>query len=44
MFEVITGKNRTCDGISRRDFVKVGGRPYQREPLDATWVLARFPA
>ena len=27
-----------------RDFVKVGGRPYQREPLDAAWVLARFPA
>ena len=27
-----------------RDFVKVGGRPYQRKPLDAAWVLARFPA
>ena len=27
-----------------RDFVKVGGRPYTREPLDAAWVLARFPA
>jgi len=27
-----------------RDFVKVGGRPYQREALDAAWVLARFPA
>src|SRR4051812_42635158 len=27
-----------------RDFVKVGGRPYRREPLDATWVLERFPA
>ena len=27
-----------------RDFVKIGGRPYQREPLDAAWVLARFPA
>jgi len=27
-----------------RDFVKVGGRPYSREPLDAAWVLARFPA
>jgi hypothetical protein len=26
-----------------RDFVKVGGRPYRREPLDAEWVLARFP-
>jgi hypothetical protein len=27
-----------------RDFVKVGGRHYRREPLDAAWVLARFPA
>jgi len=27
-----------------RDFVKVGGRPYQRDPLDAAWVLQRFPA
>jgi hypothetical protein len=27
-----------------RDFVKVGGRPYRREPLDAAWVFARFPA
>src|SRR5215217_6045236 len=27
-----------------RDFVKVGGRPFRREPLDAAWVLARFPA
>jgi hypothetical protein len=27
-----------------RDFVKVGGRTYRREPLDAAWVLARFPA
>jgi hypothetical protein len=26
-----------------RDFVKVGGRPYRREPLDAAWILARFP-
>jgi hypothetical protein len=26
-----------------RDFVKVGGRPYRREPLDTTWILARFP-
>ena len=26
-----------------RDFVKVGGRPYRREPLDAAWVLERFP-
>ncbi len=27
-----------------RDFVKIAGRPYRREPLDAAWVLARFPA
>lgn len=25
------------------DFVPVGGRPYRIEPLDADWVLARFP-
>jgi hypothetical protein len=27
-----------------RDFVKIGGRDYRREPLDAAWILARFPA
>jgi hypothetical protein len=26
-----------------RDYVKVGGRPYRREPLGAAWVLERFP-
>ena len=26
-----------------RDFVKVGGRSYRREPLDAAWILACFP-
>jgi hypothetical protein len=25
------------------DFVPVGGKPYWLEPLDADWVLARFP-
>jgi hypothetical protein len=25
------------------DFVLVNGRPYTREPLDAEWILARFP-
>jgi hypothetical protein len=25
------------------DFVPVGGRPYRLEPLDADWILARFP-
>jgi hypothetical protein len=27
-----------------RDFVTVGGRDYRREPLDAAWILERFPA
>lgn len=27
----------------RRDYVKVGGRHYSRRPLDASWVLERFP-
>jgi len=27
-----------------RDFVKINGKPYQREPLDAEWILARWPA
>ena len=27
-----------------RDFVRVNGRSYQREPLDERWILARFPA
>ena len=26
-----------------RDFVKVGGRRYEHEPLDAAWILERFP-
>jgi hypothetical protein len=26
-----------------RDFVKIGGRSYRRDPLDVTWILARFP-
>jgi hypothetical protein len=26
------------------DFVLVNGRPYTREPLDADWILERFPA
>ena len=26
------------------DYVKVGGRSYRREPLDADWILARYPA
>jgi hypothetical protein len=27
-----------------RDFVRIGGRPYRRRPLDTAWVLERFPA
>jgi hypothetical protein len=27
-----------------RDFVRLNGRSYLREPLDAEWILARFPA
>jgi hypothetical protein len=26
-----------------RDFVRVNGRPYAREPLDTQWILDRFP-
>jgi hypothetical protein len=26
------------------DFVPVNGRPYTRRPLDARWILARFPS
>jgi hypothetical protein len=25
------------------DFVLLDGRPYRRRPLDAAWVLERFP-
>jgi hypothetical protein len=27
-----------------RDYVKIGGCSYRREPLDARWILDRFPA
>ena len=27
-----------------KDFVKIGGRTYRREPLDAAWILDRFRA
>jgi hypothetical protein len=26
-----------------RDYVKIAGRSYRREPLDAQWILDRFP-
>jgi len=27
-----------------RDFVRINGRRYEREPLDAAWILRRWPA
>jgi hypothetical protein len=27
-----------------RDYVRIGGRSYRREPLDVQWILDRFPA
>ncbi|HZC30462.1 MAG TPA: hypothetical protein VE261_03020 [Gaiellaceae bacterium] len=27
-----------------RDFVRINGRRYEREPLDAEWILSRWPA
>jgi len=27
-----------------RDFVRINGKRYEREPLDADWILARWPA
>lgn len=29
--------------VRRRDYVLVAGQPYTRPPLDAEWVLERFP-
>jgi hypothetical protein len=49
--ELIERHNRNFPAEARlpmdprtRDFVKINGRPYQRELLDADWILARFPA
>jgi hypothetical protein len=49
--ELITRHNRHYPAESRLpmnprtgDFVLVNGRPYTRRPLDAEWILARFPA
>lgn len=49
--ELIAGHNRWFPAEARlpmdprtRDFVKVNGRPYEREPLDEEWILARWPA
>jgi len=49
--ELIARHNRNFPAEARlamdprtRDFVRVNGRSYLREPLDAGWILARFPA
>jgi hypothetical protein len=49
--ELIARHNRHFPAESRLpmnprtgDFVLVNGRPYTRRPLDADWILARFPA
>jgi hypothetical protein len=34
---------RLAMDVRRRDYVLVGGKPYGRRPLDAAWVLERFP-
>jgi hypothetical protein len=49
--ELIDRHNRNFPAEARlpmdprtRDFVRVNGRSYLREPLDARWTLDRFPA
>jgi hypothetical protein len=48
--ELIERHNRNFPAEARlamdprtRDFVRVNGRPYVREPLDEGWILERFP-
>jgi hypothetical protein len=48
--ELIERHNRNFPAEARlpmdprtRDFVKINGKPYQREPLDAAWILSRWP-
>jgi hypothetical protein len=48
--DLIDRHNRNFPAESRlpmdprtRDFVRVNGRSYLREPLDARWILERFP-
>jgi hypothetical protein len=48
--ELIERHNRNFPAEARlpmdprtRDFVKINGKPYQREPLDADWILERWP-
>jgi hypothetical protein len=49
--ELIDRHNRNFPAEARlpmdprtRDFVKINGRSYVREPLDAHWILSRWPA
>ena len=48
--ELIERHNRNFPAESRLpmnprtgDFVPVNGQPYTRQPLDAAWILTRFP-
>jgi len=48
--ELIERHNRNFPAEARlpmdprtRDFVEVNGKPYRREPLDASWILERWP-
>ena len=38
-----TAEARLAMDPRTRDFVRINGRSYLREPLDARWILARFP-
>jgi len=49
--ELIERHNRNFPAEARlamdprtRDFVRINGRSYLRQPLDADWILERFPA
>jgi hypothetical protein len=49
--ELIESHNRNFPAEARlamdprtRDFVRINGKPYQRDPLDEEWILTRFPA
>jgi hypothetical protein len=49
--ELIERHNRNFPAEARlpmdprtRDFVKINGRTYEREPLDERWILERWPA
>jgi hypothetical protein len=49
--ELIARHNRNFPAEARlpmdprtRDFVRINGQPFEREPLDEEWILARWPA